>query len=73
MKIMQEGTRAVAILMMDEAAQTIGTTIMQYVEKHLNPLLNKVDTVTMVLEEMSSTVKIITENAKQMVDETNTQ
>ena len=33
MKMMQEGKRAIAILMMDEAAHSTGTVIMQYVEK----------------------------------------
>ena len=46
---------------------------MQYVEKHLNPLLDKVDTVTTALEEINSTAKTITEKAKQTVDETSTQ
>ena len=73
MKMMQERTKDVAILMMDEAPCTIGTTVMQYVEKHLDPLLDKVDTVTTILEEISSMAKTIKEKAKQTVDETSTQ
>ena len=73
MKTMQEGTRTVATLMMDEATQTIRTTVMQYVEKHLNLLFDKVNNVKTTLEKISSTAKTITEKAKQTIHETSTQ
>ena len=46
---------------------------MQYVEKHLIPIFNKVDNITTVMEEINTMTKTITENAKQMVEETSTQ
>ena len=73
MKMMQEGTRAVAILMIDEAACSTRTAVMQYVKKFLSLIFNKVNNITTVMEEISTMAKIITENAKQTVDKTSTQ
>jgi hypothetical protein len=43
-KALQEGARAVAILMMEEAAKGVGNAVRQQVEKSLEPILNKIET-----------------------------
>ena len=72
-KIMQERARDAAILIVDEATCRTGTAVMQYIKKCFNPIFNKADTITTTLEEISSTAKTVTKNAKHTVDETNTQ
>jgi hypothetical protein len=43
-KALQEGARAVAILMMEEAARGVGNAVRQHVERSLEPILSKIET-----------------------------
>ena len=42
-KILQDRARAVAILITDESAKTVGNEVMRYVKKKLTPVLNKLE------------------------------
>ena len=68
MRMMQEGTRAVVILMMDKAAHTIGTAIQQYVEKCLTPILNKLDNASDNLQTATQTAREATGEVKKAVE-----
>ena len=43
LKILQEGARVVAILMMDKLTKSMGEEVIQYVEKQLTPIFNRMD------------------------------
>jgi hypothetical protein len=43
-KALQEGARAVAILMMEEAAKGVGKAVRQQVERSLEPIISKIET-----------------------------
>jgi hypothetical protein len=60
-KALQEGARAVAILMMEEAARGVGIAVRQHVEKSLEPILGKIET---AIED----AKAATEISKEMAE-----
>ena len=68
MRMIQEGTRAVAILMMDEAARTKGTAVQQYVEKRLMPILNKLDNTSDNLQTTTQTARGSTGEVNKAVE-----
>jgi hypothetical protein len=50
-RTLQEGARAVAILMMDASARSLGEQAMKYVEEKLEPIMRKTDEMTDALRE----------------------
>ena len=66
-RMIQEGSRAVAILMMDEAARTIGTAVQQYIEKCLMPILNKLDNASDNLQTATQTAREATGEVNKAV------
>ena len=67
-KTLQEGARAVALLMMDDAARGVGTAVLQYVEKHLAPIFNKCKSIMSAIQVTTNTVKEPVEEAYRAVE-----
>lgn len=61
-KILQEGARAVAILLTEATAKSTGSEIMRYVEEKLAPIIDKV-------EEAMKSMKDMTEEANKSTEE----
>ena len=67
-KTLQEGTRVVAILIMDDVARGVGTAVLQYVEKCLAPMLNKCKNITSAIQVTTNTAKEAAEEAYRAVE-----
>ena len=67
-RMIQEGLRAVAILMMDKAARSIGTAVHQYIEKCLTPILNKLDNASDNLQTATQTAREVTGEVNKAVE-----
>jgi hypothetical protein len=60
-KALQEGARAVAILMMEEAVRGVGIAVRQHVKKSLEPILSKIET---VIDDAKAATEIAKETAE---------
>ena len=54
--------------MMDEVARTIGTAVQQYVEKHLMPILNKLENASDNLQNATQTAREVTGEVNKAVE-----
>jgi hypothetical protein len=60
-KALQEGARAVALLMMEEAARIVGNAVKKHVESSLEPILNKIVT---TIDDVKAAAEIAKETAE---------
>jgi hypothetical protein len=60
-KALQEGTRAIAILMMEEAAKGVGAAVKQHVERSLEPIFNRIE---MAIDDAKTATEIAKETAE---------
>jgi uncharacterized protein YoxC len=68
-KTLEEGVRAVAILLTDEAAKDTSAAVLQYVEKSLGPVFTKVDEVIDAVRDIADTTRSAADEASMAVDE----
>jgi hypothetical protein len=68
-KALQEGTRAVGILMMEEVAKGVGITVRQHVERSLEPILTKIETAIDDAKAATETAKEMAEGAGNLIEQ----